>query len=91
MSTYELYFWAFVTSFLFVALKSWQQLNVVHRLYPWILPTSMVMAMCEVWVISNASVQGWGWIVLPIGIGSGLGSTCATWVHHNIVSKGGLE
>jgi len=87
MTQEELYFFTFVTSFLFVALKSWQQLNVVHRVYWMILPTSMLMAICEVWVISNAARLGWGPIVLPIGIGAGLGSMFATWWHSKLITK----
>lgn len=76
---------AFAASFLFVALKSWQQLNVVRRAYPWILPTSMLMALCEVYVIANVAQFGFGWLVLWVGLGGGLGSTCATYLHWRMV------
>ena len=87
MSEAATYAIAFAASFIFVALKSTQQLNVMHRAYWLILPTSMLMAVCEVWVIANAAVQGWGWIVLPIGVGSGLGSMFATYWHGRLVTK----
>lgn len=75
------YVLAFLSSFVFVGLKSWQQLNVVHRKYKWILPTSMAMALCEVYVVSTVAKNGWGWIALAIGVGAGLGSMGATWAH----------
>lgn len=79
---------AFVTSFLFVGLKSWQQLNVVHRKYWWILPTSVAMALCEVYVVSTVAKNGWGVIALVIGVGAGLGSIIATWLHDKLHGQG---
>lgn len=82
---YEAYTLAFVSSFLFVALKAAQQLNVVHKQYMWVLPTSMLMATCEVYVIAQAAVNGWGWIVLFIGAGSGLGAMVSMWLHGKLM------
>jgi hypothetical protein len=62
-------------------LKSWQQLNVVHYQLWWIVPTSFLMAGAEVYVVANVAHNGWGWIILPIGLGSGLGSLCSTMLH----------
>ena len=76
---------AFFASFVFIALKSWQQLNVVRRQYWWIVPTSMAMAACEVYVIANAARYGFGWLVFWVGLGGGLGSLCATYVHWRFV------
>lgn len=78
---------AFFASFIFIALKSWQQLNVVRQAYVWILPTSMAMAACEVWVIANVAKFGFGWLVFWVGLGGGLGSLCATWFHHKVIRK----
>lgn len=75
---------AFVASFLFILIKSWQQLNIVYDKHLWIVPTSMLMAVCEVYVISQIAKQGWGWIVLAIGLGSGLGALSATILHRKI-------
>jgi len=79
---------AFTSSFIFVALKSWQQLNVVHKKYWWILPTSMAMALCEVYVVATVAKNGWGIIALAIGLGAGLGSMLATWLHSKLTAKG---
>ncbi len=77
----------FITSFIFVGLRSIQQLNVVHKCYMWIVPTSMLMATCEVYVIATSSHVGWGLMVLPIGIGGGLGSLCSTYLHSRLVKE----
>ena len=79
------YLLAFAASFVFIALKSWQQLNVVRRAYWWILPTSMAMAVCEVYVIANVATLGFGWLVFWVGLGGGLGSTAATYLHWRLM------
>lgn len=76
-----MYLLAFASSFIFVALKATQQLNVVHKQYAWVLPTSMAMAAAEVYIISQAAINGWGLIVLFIGCGSGLGAMASMWLH----------
>lgn len=75
------YLLAFVASFAFILIKAFQQLNVVHHKVWWVVPTSFAMAVCEVWVIANVAHQGWGWIVLPIGLGGGLGCVAAMLFH----------
>lgn len=82
-----IYLLAFVAAFVFIFLKAFQQLNVVHKQYLWILPTSMLMAVCEVYVIVATASNGWGWIVLVIGLGSGLGALTSMWVHGRITGK----
>jgi len=78
---------AFGASFLFVALKAFQQLNVVQTLYWWVMPTSLGMAACEAYLIVNIVERGWGWIVLPIGIGAGLGAMSAMWLHRKLEDR----
>lgn len=78
---------AFFASYVFIFLKSWQQLNVVHKQYWWIVPTSMAMATCEVYVIATTAHNGWGWMVLPIGLGGGLGSLCSTYLHSKLTKE----
>lgn len=72
---------AFSSAFVFVLLKSFQQLNVSSGKYLWILPTSLMMAVCEVYVTVQAATRGWGWICLPIGLGAGLGAMAGMWLH----------
>lgn len=79
-----MYALAFVSSFAFVFLKAFQQLSVVHHRTGWIIPTSMAMAACEVYVVANVARVGWGWIVLAVGLGSGLGCLAAMSIHRRI-------
>jgi len=72
---------AFLASFVFVGLKALQQLNVVHHKVYWVVPVSFAMAVCEVFVVVQSARSGWGWIVLPIGLGSGLGCLLAMAIH----------
>ena len=81
------YFLAFFASYIFIFLKAFQQLSVVHKNYAWVLPTSMCMATCEVYVIATTAKNGWGWLVLFIGLGSGLGAMSSMWVHGRFIKK----
>ena len=77
----------FITSFLFIFLKSFQQINVTQRHLAWIVPTSMLMAFSEVYIVATTAKTGWDFmLVLGIGLGSGLGSLSATLVHPKMVS-----
>ena len=78
MTTYIL---AFLASFFFVGLKSTQQLNVVHKQYWWIVPTSLAMASLEIFVVATVAKNGWGWLALFVGLGAGLGACLATYTH----------
>lgn len=78
---------AFVASFVFVFLKATQQLNVVGGHYKWVLPTSLAMAACEVFTIAAIAHVGWGWIVLWVGAGSGLGAIAAMFIHSRYIGK----
>lgn len=81
------YIMAFVSSFGFIFLKAWQQLNVVHYQLAWIVPTSLAMAVAEVYVVVSAAHTGYGWIILPIGLGSGLGALSSTMLNKKLRSK----
>lgn len=72
---------SFVASYLFIFLKAFQQLNVVRDQYLMVVPTSVAMAACEVFVVANMATHGWGWIVLPVGLGSGLGALTSMFIH----------
>ena len=81
-----MYILAFISSFGFVFLKSFQQLNVVKKAYMLIVPTSMLMAVAEVYIVATTARNGWQWVlVFLIGLGSGLGSVSATWLHSRYV------
>jgi hypothetical protein len=85
------YLIAFVASFAFVGLRATQQLNVVHGNRWLIIPTSCLMACCEVFTIGAIAVSGWGWIVLPVGVGAGLGCLAAMYTHKRFVRTGDEE
>lgn len=77
---------SFVASFLFIFLKAFQQLNVVHYKYWLVVPTSFTMAICEVYVMANVAQQGFHWsLVAAVGLGGGLGCICSMWVHKRLV------
>lgn len=79
---------AFFASFLFVALKSFQQLNVVHDQYWLVVPTSVLMAVCEVYVVANIASLGWHVpLVLSVGIGSGLGCVASMFLHKRLTRR----
>jgi len=78
------YVLVFLASFMFVMVKAFQQLNVQHDKFAWVVPTSMTMAVCEVFVIANIAHNGWGWIVIPTGLGSGLGCVVAMVIHRRL-------
>ena len=82
------YVWAFAAAFAFIFLKAFQQLNVTKGHMVWVIPTSMAMALTEVFLVVQMATKGWGWICLPIGVGSGLGAVTAMWLHKRVVSHG---
>jgi len=78
---------ALIASFLFVGLKAFQQLNVATYQYTFVMPTSILMAVCEVYVVAQIAVSGFGWIVLWVGVGSGLGCISAMWLHKKVKNE----
>ena len=86
----HLYGSAFGASLLFVFLKSWQQQNVTHEKYWWILPTSIAMGVFELYVVAQVVKTGYDWyMVLAVGMGAGIGATCATKLHSMVRRKHG--
>lgn len=83
------YLAAFVASFLLVAAKAFQQLNVVHDERWLIMPTSMWMAGCELLLWSYAASKGWDWILwLAIGLGAGFGCLISMHIHKRMRKRG---
>jgi hypothetical protein len=80
------YVLAFVASCLYIFLKATQQLSVVNFLYARIVPTSMAMAACEVFIMVNVArtaddLVGLVVLALSIGVGAGLGCLAAMKLH----------
>lgn len=71
---------AFMVSFAFVALKAFQQLNVVHGQFGLVVPTSILMGAAEVYLV-GAVVRDGFLLVLPMGLGGGLGCIFSMLLH----------
>lgn len=86
----NLFLLAGVVSFFYVGLKSWQQLNVSHKIYLLIPPISILMALLEVFVVSTVAKNGTEHLVelaLALGLGGGFGSVCATYFHDMFMER----
>lgn len=70
---------AFLASFIYIFTKAFQQLNVVNKRYLAVMPTSMVMALCEVTIVASVVKESW-LIFIPIGISGGLGCLLAMYL-----------
>ena len=86
---FELLLAAGVAQFINIALKAFQQLNVMNYKYRWIPPTSMCMAVFEVFIIAMIArtQDSWYLIIIPVGIGGCLGCMFSMWVHKRLMSK----
>lgn len=72
----------FCANFAFVFLKAFQQRNVAFDNFVWVMPTSMLMAAAEVFVVVSVVQRGFSvWPVLAVGMGAGLGAISAMWIH----------
>ena len=77
---------AFLVSLVYVHLKSRQQLAVIHMDFPKIMPNSLGMAACEVFILSTVvktadSIEGLLALALCIGLGAGFGCMAAMKLH----------
>ena len=77
---------AFVSSFILVFMKVFQQKNVIHDLYLSAFLTSFLVAVGEVGVIISGATHGWG-AVLPIGAGGGVAVILSMALHKRIFNK----
>lgn len=76
----------FLSSFVFIFLKAFQQLNVTKGHYFWVVPTSFLMATVEVFLIAEIGRQGYGWeLVVAVGTGSGLGAVSSMYIHQRFI------
>jgi len=72
---------AFTVSFVYIYLKAWQQINVIHKRYKAVPLVAMLMALCEVTTIGLV-VHTSFWLFIPIGIGGALGCLLSMWRNH---------
>lgn len=80
------YAFAFGASYVYIWAKATQQLQVVNFRYWRIMPMSLVMATCEVFIMVNVirtadSFGGLAFLALCIGIGAGLGCLTAMFLY----------
>ena len=80
----HLYAMAFLASATYVGLKAFQQLNVVHEKWAWVIQISFLMQVCEVFLVVQVSRAGFGWIVLATGAGSAVGCVVAMLIHRRL-------
>lgn len=76
------YVFAFIASLIYIFLKATQQLQVMHDETKRIVPTSLGMAACEVFVTVNVvrtadSFLGLALLALCLGSGAGIGCLVA--------------
>lgn len=72
----------FVLSYAYILLKAWQQLNVHYDKFWWIAPTSVLMALGEVYTVHNMLKADFSlWYVACMGVGAALGSMTAMVLH----------
>jgi hypothetical protein len=75
------YYWLFgATSLIYVFLKAFQQLNVFHNRYWWIMPASCGMCACEFFLIIKTTELNPGWGIMFGGSGAGLGCLAAMYL-----------
>lgn len=77
---------AFLVSLVYIFLKAAQQLHVMHMEFRRIMPTSLGMAACEVFILHTIvrtadSLSGLVILALSIGLGAGIGCIAAMRLH----------
>lgn len=84
----NLYLALFMCSFIFVAVKAFQQLNVTLGYPKLVIPTSLAMAGCEVFLVWQIASAGWSVPVwLSTGLGGGLGCLLSMRLHKRYIRK----
>ena len=73
----------------FVTFRAMQTINITKSQYWWILPTSLCIALCEVYVIQMISASTLPKIVLVLSTGTGgaLGCYLAMWIMRKFGGK----
>lgn len=66
----------------YILFRCLQQLNCVNNRWMWILPTSLCIALCEVYVIQMIATSNLSkmWLVLSAGTGGAIGCIGAMWI-----------
>ena len=82
---------AFLSSFLHVSLRAFQQLNVLHDRVAWVLPCSLLMGATEVFGVLLIVKSESFLVFIPLGLGGAAGCLLAMFLHRRLrsVSNGG--
>ena len=82
MSDPLIYLAVFGSSYLYIGLKALQQLQVMNYQFKFILPTSLGLAACEIFIVYRVAKTGWDtYLWLALGFGAGLGCMSAMYLH----------
>jgi hypothetical protein len=82
------YLLMFAAMYCYVLVRAFQQRNVAFEHYRWIVPTSYIMAMLDVFIIAFVAHQGWTTaLVFANGSGGALGALSAVYLHKRWVKK----
>lgn len=82
------YLFTFLISLALVAVKAFQQLNVVFKKYKWIMPTSLLFAVLEATVWIRIVGYGFSWHILALAIGGAVGCMLSMSLHERFTGKG---
>lgn len=74
-------------SFLNIFLRAGQQLNVFHDRRALVIPFSLGMQACEVFLVVSTVALGPGWIILFGGVGAGCGTLSAMYINKRWMKK----
>lgn len=86
--TAVIYLAVFLSSYCYIGLKAVQQLQVCNYQFKYILPTSMGLAACEIFLVYNVAKTGWDALLwLSLGFGAGLGAMTAMYAHKRRCKK----
>lgn len=76
--------WLFITAFVNIAMRAFQQLNVQHGRYMWVPPATATMAVCEVLTITAVVKADSLWAVVPLTLGGIFGCWLSMWTHKKL-------
>ena len=85
-----LYLSIFLASLVYVAVRSGQQINVQNKIYMLIPLFSIVMGFLDVFIMSMIVKHATGelWMIASVmGLGGGIGSCLAVYLHHKYLTK----
>jgi hypothetical protein len=88
MAHLKVFAMVFVANFAFIFLKAFQQRNVIHNNYGWVVLVSNTMALFEVYVVASIAKHGMdAWLVLALGMGGGTGCLAAMMLHNRYILR----